>query len=164
MQATTTDQWTPATMCDQPRNILFLCTHNSARSILAEGLLTRLGAGRWVGHSAGSHPSGRVNPFAIEVLQALGCATHAMHSKHWQGFAASDAPAMDFVITVCDNAAGEVCPVWPGKPVALHWGFADPSALGDDDPARLAAFHDTARQIAARIAAFITEHESGLRR
>lgn len=144
-------------MPDQPRNVLFLCTHNSARSILAEGLMTRLGAGRWVGHSAGSHPSGRVNPFALEVLQSLGCATDGMHSKHWRAFAGPGAPVMDFIITVCDNAAGEACPLWPGEPVQLHWGFADPSAEGSDDAARRAAFYATTRQIAARIGAFIDE-------
>lgn len=148
-------------MPDQPRNVLFLCTHNSARSILAEGLMTRLGAGRWLGHSAGSHPSGRVNPVAPKVLQSLGCATDGMHSKHWHVFAGPDAPVMDFIITVCDNAAGETCPVWPGKPVQLHWGFADPSVLGSDEAARLAAFHDTAQQIAARIGAFLDEQEGG---
>lgn len=147
-------------MPDQPRNVLFLCTHNSARSILAEGLITRLGAGKWLGHSAGSHPSGRVNPFALQVLRSRGCTTHGMHSKHWHAFAGPDAPVMDFIITVCDNAAGETCPVWPGEPVQLHWGFADPSALGSDDSARLAAFNDTAEQIAARIAAFIDEHRT----
>ena len=145
-------------MTDQSRNVLFLCTHNSARSILAEGLMTRLGAGRFVGHSAGSQPSGWVNPFALEVLQSLGCATDAMHSKHWHAFAGPRAPVMDFIVTVCDNAASEVCPVWPGKPLQLHWGFADPSAVGSDDAARHAAFHATARQIAARIAAFIDRH------
>ena len=147
-------------MPDQPRNVLFLCTHNSARSILAEGLMTRLGAGRWVGHSAGSHPSGRVHPFALEVLQSLGCAADGMHSKHWHVFAGPRAPLMDFIITVCDNAAGEACPLWPGEPVRLHWGFADPSAAGGDDAARRAAFHATARQIDARIGAFIDEHQS----
>jgi len=144
-------------MPDQPRNVLFLCTHNSARSILAEGLMTRFGAGGWVGHSAGSHPSGRVNPFALEVLQSLGCATDGMHSKHWHAFAEPRATVMDFIITVCDNAAGEACPLWPGDPVQLHWGFADPSVVGRDDAARRAAFHATARQIGARIGAFIDQ-------
>lgn len=142
-------------MPEEPRNILFLCTHNSARSILAEGLMTQLGAGRWVGHSAGSHPSGRVNPFALEVLHSLGCHTEGMHSKHWEAFAGPHAPAMDFIITVCDNAAGERCPLWPGAPVQRHWGFADPSIVGSGAAARLAAFHATARQIAERIAAFL---------
>ncbi len=147
-------------MPDQPRNALFLCTHNSARSILAEGLMTRLGAGRWVGQSAGSHPSGKVSLFALEVLQSLGCATDGMHSKHWHAFAEPRAPVMDFIITVCDNAASETCPDWPGEPVQLHWGIADPSALGRDDAGRLAAFHDNAQQVAARIGAFIDEHRT----
>ncbi len=142
-------------MPEQRRNVLFLCTHNSARSILAERLMTQLGAGLWVGHSAGSHPSGRVNPFALEVLRSLGCNTEGMHSKHWGAFAGPQAPVMDFIITVCDNAAGEACPLWPGAPVQLHWGFADPSTAGSDDDSRRAAFHATSRQIADRIAAFI---------
>lgn len=120
--------------------------------------MTQLGAGRWVGHSAGSHPSGCVNPIALQVLQELGCNIDGIHSKHWDTFAGPCALAMDFIITVCDNAAGERCPLWPGESVAQHWGFADPSAVGGDDAARLAAFHDTARQIAARIAVFIEEH------
>ena len=148
-------------MPEPPRHVLFLCTHNSARSILAEGLMTRVGAGRVVGHSAGSHPSGRVNPFALEVLDALGSDTAGMHSKHWLAYAGPNAPVMDFIITVCDNAAGEVCPVWPGAPAQLHWGFADPSALGSDDAARRAAFQDTARQIAARLGAFLEAGASG---
>lgn len=144
-------------MTDQPRNVLFLCTHNSARSILAEGIMTLHGAGRFTGYSAGSHPSGRVNPYALEVLQSHGCNTAGMHSKHWKTFTGWRAPVMDFIITVCDNAAGEACPVWPGEPLQLHWGFSDPSTVGSDDAARRAAFHDTARQIAARIGAFIDE-------
>ena len=142
-------------MPEPPRHVLFLCTHNSARSILAEGLKTRLGAGGMVGHSAGSHPSGRVNRFALEVLESLGCETAGMHSKHWLAYAGPHAPVMDFIVTVCDNAAGEACPVWPGSPVQLHWGFADPSALGVDDDGRRAAFQDCATQVAARIGAFI---------
>ncbi|MEG3190948.1 arsenate reductase ArsC [Lysobacter sp. D1-1-M9] len=143
---------------DRPCNVLFLCTHNSARSILAEGIVTLLGAGRFVGHSAGSRPSGRVNPFALEVLKALGCDTGGMHSKSWDAFAGPHAPMMDFIITVCDNAAGESCPVWPGEPLKLHWGLADPSTVGSDDAGRRAAFQDTARQIAARVGAFIDRH------
>lgn len=140
---------------DRPCNVLFLCTHNSARSILAEGIVTLLGKGRLVGHSAGSHPSGRVNPFALEVLQSLGCDTAGMHSKSWDAFAGPHAPVMDFIITVCDNAAGESCPVWPGEPLKLHWGLADPSTVDSDDAGRRAAFQDTARQIAARVGALI---------
>ncbi|MDQ3205682.1 MAG: arsenate reductase ArsC [Pseudomonadota bacterium] len=143
-----------------PRHVLFVCTHNSARSVLAEGLLGRLGSGRWIGHSAGSHPSGRVNPFALDVLRSRGCSLDDVRSKHWESFSGPDAPAMDYVVTVCDNAAGEVCPVWPGNPMQLHWGFADPSAIGDDDQARRAAFEDTAGQIAARIQSFLAEVEA----
>lgn len=144
----------------RPYNVLFLCTHNSARSILAEGLMTRLGAGRWIGHSAGSHPSGRVNPFALEVLQSQGCDAAGMHSKSWDAFAGPGAPVMDFIITVCDNAAGEACPVWPGEPLKLHWGLADPSTVGSDDVGRRAAFEDTARQIAARVEAFLDRQDT----
>lgn len=144
-------------MSGLPRNVLFVCTHNSSRSVLAEGLLGQLGGGRWVGHSAGSQPSGRVNPFALETLRARGCDVDGMHSKHWHVFSGPGAQAMDYVVTVCDNAAGETCPVWPGTPVSLHWGFADPSFTGSDDATRRAAFEHTARQIAARLRAFIAE-------
>lgn len=144
-------------MADRPVRILFLCTHNSARSILAEGIVTRLGAGRWIGHSAGSSPSGRVNPLALEVLRSLGCDTAGMHSKHWDRFTGAAAPVMDFVVTVCDNAAGETCPVWPGTPTRLHWGFADPSMMGSNDADRRAAFQTTAALISQRLQAFMRE-------
>ncbi|MBA2238005.1 MAG: arsenate reductase ArsC [Lysobacter sp.] len=144
-------------MHDRPLRILFLCTHNSARSILAEGIATRLGEGRWIGYSAGSQASGRVNPFALEVLRSLGCETAGMHSKHWNAFSGRNAPKMNYVITVCDNAAGEVCPVWPGAPVQFHWGFADPSIAGSDDASRRLAFQATARLITERLEAFMRE-------
>ena len=134
-------------MSTSPYNILFLCTGNSARSILAEGLVNHLSEGRFKGYSAGSQPAGRVNPFAIETLQKLGCDTSGMSSKSWDVFAQPDAPKMDFVITVCDNAAGEACPYWPGTPMPAHWGFADPSHVEGDDEAKRLAFAKTAQAI-----------------
>jgi arsenate reductase len=138
-------------MSHAPFNILFLCTGNSARSILAEGLMNHLSEGRFKAYSAGSQPTGRVNPLAIETLQALGCETDGMSSKSWDVFAGEDAPKMDFVITVCDNAAGETCPYWPGTPMTAHWGFPDPSHVEGDDGARRAAFAKTAQAITQRL-------------
>jgi len=137
-------------------NVLFLCTGNSARSILAEGLLNSMGRGRFEAYSAGSKPLGRVNPLAIETLENAGIETGYMRSKSWDEFAAADAPHMDFIFTVCDNAAGEACPVWLGHPVTAHWGFPDPSHVAGDEEAKRAAFAQTARDIAARIRLFLS--------
>jgi len=127
---------------DRPLNVLFLCTGNSARSILAEVTMNTLGAPRFRAYSAGSHPNGRVNPFAIELLSKNGLAVDGLRSKSWDEFAAAGAPPLDFVITVCDSAAGEVCPYWPGQPVTAHWGVEDPAAVeGSDDEKRKAFFH-----------------------
>ncbi len=139
-----------------PYNILFLCTGNSARSIMAEGLVDHLSEGRFKGYSAGSHPTGRVNPFALETLRKLGCETDGMTSKSWDEFAGPDAPKMDFVITVCDSAAGEACPYWPGAPMTAHWGFADPSHVEGDDDAKRAAFMKTAQAITHRLRLFLS--------
>ncbi len=121
-------------------NILFLCTHNSARSILGEALASTDPSGRFVGYSAGSTPGGRVNPFAAEIAAQLGYPAEKLRSKSWDEYAAPGAPAMDFIITVCDNAAGEVCPLWPGRPATAHWGFADPSQVPGDDEDKRQAF------------------------
>lgn len=132
-------------------NVLFLCTANSARSVIAEAILNNLGRGRFHAFSAGSHPAGRINPFTIDLLKKNNHAIESLRSKGWDEFAAPGAPRMDIVITVCDTAAGEVCPVWPGQPATAHWGFADPAEFkgsGDDKRAR---FLETYRQIATRI-------------
>lgn len=128
---------------DRPLNVLFLCTHNSARSVLAECLLNDLGRGRFRAFSAGSQPGGQVNPFALQALAENGIDTNGVHSKSWDEFAVPGAPTMDLVITVCDSAAGEICPVWPGHPATAHWGYADPSATQGSDAAKLMAFRDT---------------------
>jgi protein-tyrosine-phosphatase len=120
--------------------LLFLCTHNSARSILGEALASTDPSGRFVGYSAGSTPGGKVNPFAAELALQMGYPAEKLRSKSWDEFASPDAPRMDFIITVCDNAAGEVCPIWPGNPATAHWGFPDPSQLAGDDQAKRQAF------------------------
>ena len=132
-------------------NILFLCTGNSARSIMAEALATRESMGRFIGYSAGSHPGGVVNPFALEMVRTLDYPAANLRSKSWDEFAKPDAPAMDFVITVCDNAAGEVCPIWPGQPVMAHWGFPDPAAVQGSDDEKRRAFKSVFVGIQARL-------------
>ena len=132
-------------------NILFLCTHNSARSILGEALASTDPKGRFVGYSAGSTPGGRVNPFAAELALTMGYPADKLRSKSWDEFAAPGAPQMDFIITVCDNAAGEVCPIWPGNPSTAHWGFPDPSRVDGDDEAKRAAFREVMAGLKKRI-------------
>ncbi|HWT53822.1 MAG TPA: arsenate reductase ArsC [Rhodocyclaceae bacterium] len=127
-------------MSDKTYNVLFLCTGNSARSVLAETILNHVGKGRFKAYSAGSHPNGQVNPYAIKYLQQQGLPTEGLRSKSWDEFAGTGAPHFDFIITVCDNAAGEVCPVWPGKPTTGHWGIEDPAAVEGTDAEKLAAF------------------------
>lgn len=141
-------------MTDKTYNVLFLCTGNSARSIMAEALVTSLGQGRFKGYSAGSKPTGKVNPFAIEQVARIGYPVEGLRSKSWDEFAAPGAPRMDFIITVCDNAAGETCPIWPGHPATAHWGFEDPAAVEGGSDARRAAFERIFRQIEARIKDF----------
>jgi arsenate reductase len=140
---------------DRVYNVLFLCTGNSARSILGEALLNHLGADRFVGYSAGSYPRGEVNPMTLQVLAEAGIATTGLRSKSWDEFATSGAPKMDFVFTVCDNAAGETCPLWPGHPMTAHWGIEDPAAATGNEFARKAAFEETLRYMHNRITAFI---------
>jgi arsenite transporter len=135
-------------------NVLFLCTGNSARSILAEALLNGIGKGRFRAFSAGSHPAGRVNPYAIELLQQQNLEVSGLRSKSWDEFAAAGAPHMDFVFTVCDDAAGEVCPIWPGKPVTAHWGMADPAAVAGGDADKRAAFSEASKLLQRRISLF----------
>jgi protein-tyrosine-phosphatase len=137
----------------QPLNVLFLCTHNSARSILAEALLNHVGHGKFKAYSAGSSPrdNQKPNPMAIATLQKAGIATEGLSSKSWDVFALPDAPHMDLVITVCDNAAGEVCPYWPGQPATAHWGYADPSEALGGDAEKLEAFLQTMHLIKKRL-------------
>ena len=141
-------------MADRPLNLLFLCTHNSARSVLAEAIASRIDPARFRGFSAGSYPSGRVNPFAIELLAKNGYPVDDLRSKNWDEFAAPGSPALDFVFTVCDNAAGEACPVWPGQPVTAHWGVPDPSAVEGSDEDKRRAFLDTYLTLKRRIELF----------
>ena len=141
-------------MADRPFNVLFLCTANSARSIMAEAILNNVGTGKFRAFSAGSHPKGQINPHALQLLASLGHDVSALRSKSWSEFAGSGAPLLDFVFTVCDNAAGETCPVWPGQPMTAHWGVPDP-ALASGSPAQIAlAFKDAYRMLSARIGMF----------
>ena len=138
-------------MSRSPYQVLFICTGNSARSILAEALKNDLGRGRFAAHSAGSHPRGEVHPLALQTLARHGVAAQGARSNSWDEFEAPDAPQMDFILTVCGNAEGEVCPVWPGQPISAHWGFEDPAAVIGDDQAKRAAFNKIFRQILARV-------------
>ncbi len=141
-------------MAEQIFNVLFLCTGNSARSILAESILRKEARGRFRAYSAGSHPKGAVNPFALKVLASLEYPTEGLRSKSWDEFAASGAPIMDFVFTVCDTAAAETCPVWPGQPMTAHWGIEDPAAVDGTDIQKEAAFVLAARYLRNRITIF----------
>ena len=143
-------------MQDKTYNVLVLCTGNSARSILGEVLFNVLGKGRFKAYSAGSKPAGRVNPFALELLQQQGHSIAGLRSKSWDEFAAADAPQFDFIFTVCDNAAGETCPIWPGRPATAHWGIPDPAAAEGDDEDRRAAFKKAYEQLARRIQLFMS--------
>ena len=141
-------------MSRAPYNVLFLCTGNSARSILAEAILSRLGAGKFNSFSAGSQPKGEVNPHAITLLKRFNYKTDGFRSKSWDEFAAPGAPQLDFVFTVCDNAAGEVCPIWPGQPMTAHWGVPDPAAVEGSEAEIAAAFADAYGRLLNRITAF----------
>ncbi|MEO8019384.1 MAG: arsenate reductase ArsC [Pseudomonadota bacterium] len=141
-------------MTDRPYNVLILCTGNSARSILAEALINHWGRGRFVGYSAGSSPKGTVHPIALELLKHMKLATDGMRSKSWDEFAKPGAPTLDFVFTVCDNAAAEACPVWPGQPMTAHWGVADPAAVEGSDTDKWIAFRQTFRELESRIKIF----------
>jgi protein-tyrosine-phosphatase len=142
-------------MTDQPYNVLFLCTGNSARSIIGEALVNHMGKGRFRGFSAGSFPKGEVNPIALKVLEIANLPTAGLRSKSWDEFAAPGAPEMDFIFTVCDNAANETCPIWPGHPMTAHWGVADPAAAEGSEAERQVAFLDTVRMLRNRISLFL---------
>jgi arsenate reductase len=139
----------------EPLNVLFLCTGNSARSILAEAYLNHAASRRFHAYSAGSHPAGKVNPFALELLRKSGLAVAGLRSKSWDEFAQPGAPKLDFVFTVCDNAAGEVCPIFPGRPVSAHWGVPDPAAVQGSDEEKRRAFAQAFTALSGRIDAFL---------
>jgi arsenate reductase (thioredoxin) len=141
-------------MSDRVYNVLFLCTGNSARSILAEAILNDRGKGRFKAFSAGSHPTGAVHPMALSLLERMGLSTDDLHSKAWDEFAQPGAPPLDFVFTVCDNAAGEVCPIWPGQPMTAHWGQPDPAAVAGTDLMKADAFREAFRTLGRRIDLF----------
>lgn len=145
-------------MPHSPLNILFLCTHNSARSILAEAILNDIGQGRFKAYSAGSSPreNQQPNPLGLQVLQSAGISTEGLRSKTWDEFEGAQAPHMDLVITVCDNAAGEACPYWPGQPATAHWGYPDPSAGDGDDAHKLEAFRQTLHALHQRLALLVS--------
>lgn len=146
-------------MTDQPYNVLFLCTGNSARSILGEALLNRMGDGRFRAYSAGSFPKGDVHPAALALLGGLGFDTSGLRSKSWDEFSAPGAPKLDFIFTVCDNAAGETCPVWPGNPITAHWGIEDPAAV--EGPGQREAFERALHYLSNRISLFLAlPHDS----
>jgi len=149
-------------MNDSPKNVLFLCTGNSCRSIIAEALLNDLGGDRYRGFSAGSHPAGAVNPAALRALQRRSVGGQGFRSKNWDEFAIDGAPEMDIVITVCDNAAGEVCPIWPGQPISAHWGLADPAEFKGNDAETAAVFDATLRQLERLISEFLDLPEAKL--
>lgn len=151
-------------MTDRQYHVLFLCTGNSARSILAEALINHWGKGRFVGYSAGSRPAGRVNPIALELLQHMQLPTEGLRSKSWDEFAAEGAPQLDFVFTVCDNAAGEQCPFWPGQPMTAHWGVEDPAAVEGTETEKWLAFRKAFRELENRIKIFVNLKISSLDR
>ena len=141
-------------MSDKPLNVLFLCTGNSARSILAEALVNHWGRDKFVGFSAGSSPKGQIHPIALELLKHMKMPTDGMRSKSWDEFAAPDAPRLDFVFTVCDNAAGEMCPIWPGQPMTAHWGVEDPAAAESSETDKWMAFRKAFHELESRIKVF----------
>ncbi|TAG36607.1 MAG: arsenate reductase ArsC [Polaromonas sp.] len=153
-------------MLEKPVHVLFLCTHNSARSILAEAVLNHIGQGRFKAFSAGSSPrdNQQPNPMALRTLESVGISTDGLRSKTWDEFATADAPHMDLVITVCDNAAGEVCPFWPGQPATAHWGYADPSAIDGTDTQKMDAFRQTLFAIKRRLELLTSLPAAGVER
>jgi arsenate reductase len=142
-------------MSDRQMNVLFLCTHNSARSIIAESIINFLGRGKFKGFSAGSQPSGEIHPFALDLLKRLNYDTRNLSSKSWEEFTSADAPPLDFVLTVCDDAAEETCPIWPGQPMTVHWGVPDPSSAEGREAERRHAFADAHRMLYQRISIFV---------
>lgn len=143
-------------MSERTFKVLFLCTHNSARSVMAECILNRLGGGRFVAYSAGSHPRGRINPLVLDLLRNCGFDISALRSKSWDEFATEDAPPLDFTFTLCDDAAGEICPIWPGHPITAHWPFPDPAQAAGSDAEKRAFVADVFRQITNRLEAFVS--------
>ncbi len=142
-------------MSERVYNALFLCTGNSARSILAEAILESEGQGRFKAYSAGSNPAGKVHPYSLDLLKIMGHPTESLRSKNWDEFSGADAPELDFVFTVCDNAAGETCPVWPGQPMTAHWGIPDPAVVTGQEAEKRAAFTEAYRMMFNRISLFL---------